>query len=113
MVAGSSFQAILKLENSIRRTSHRLSSSITAEGATSYNRVFAATGLRPFAQMAFVTAVARAPAAPTGPEGPDGHLANTTNVIRKAVELTKDEYIVKDLHYYIGISLDSVVYRDN
>ena len=64
-------------------------------------------------QMAFVTAAARAPAAPTGPSGPDGHLANTTNVIRKAVELTKDEYIVKDLHCYIGISLDSVVYRDN
>ena len=48
---------------------------------TAYNRVFAATGLRPFAEMAFVTAAAEAPAAPTGPEGPDGHLANTTNVI--------------------------------
>ena len=45
-------------------------------------RVFAAAGLRPFAEMAFVTAAARAPAAPTGPGGPDGHLANTTNVIR-------------------------------
>jgi hypothetical protein len=48
----------------------------------SYNRVFAATGLRPFAEMAFVTAAAEAPAAPTGPGGPDGHLANTTNVMR-------------------------------
>ncbi len=38
--------------------------------------------------MAFVTAVAGAPAAPTGPGGPDGHLANTHNVIRHvAVEL--------------------------
>ena len=53
-------------------------------GNTPYNRVFAAAGLRPFAEMAFVTAAARAPAAPTGPGGPDGHLANTTNVIRKA-----------------------------
>jgi len=49
--------------------------------AISHNRMFAATGLRPFAKMAFVMAAARAPAAPTGPEGPDGHLANTTNVI--------------------------------
>ena len=46
--------------------------------------VFVATGLRPSAEMAFVMAAAEAPAAPTGPEGPDGHLANTTNVIRKA-----------------------------
>ena len=55
--------------------------------STSYNSVFAATGLRPFAQMAFVTAAARAPAAPTGPFGPDGHLANTTNVIRYLLEV--------------------------
>ena len=48
--------------------------------------VFAAAGLRPFAQMAFVTAAARASAAPTGPGGPDGHLANTTNVIRQNAE---------------------------
>ena len=44
--------------------------------------MFAAAGLRPFAQMVFVTAAARAPAAPTGPGGPDDHLANTTNVMR-------------------------------
>ena len=49
-----------------------------------HNRVFAAAGLRLFAEMAFVTAAAVAPAAPTGPGGPDGHLANTTNVMRKA-----------------------------
>ena len=48
--------------------------------------VFAAAGLRPFAEMAFVTATARAPAAPTGPGGPDGHLANTTNVIRHVAD---------------------------
>jgi hypothetical protein len=40
-------------------------------------------------QMVFVTAVARAPATPTGPGGPDGHLANTQNVIRKAVKNEK------------------------
>ncbi len=51
---------------------------------TSDNRVFAAAGLRPFAEMAFVTAAARAPAAPTWPGGPDGHLANTHNVMRKS-----------------------------
>ena len=44
--------------------------------------MFAAAGQRPFAEMAFVTVAAEAPAAPTGPGGPDGHLANTTNVIR-------------------------------
>jgi hypothetical protein len=53
---------------------------------TADNRVFAAAGQGPFAQMAFVTAAARAPAAPTGPFGPDGHLANTTNVIRNRVK---------------------------
>ena len=51
-------------------------------GVASDNRVFAAAGLRPFAEMSFVTAAAGAPAAPTGPFGPDGHLANTQNVIR-------------------------------
>ena len=59
-----------------------VSSTKSKRGPTTYNRVFAAAGLRPFAQMAFVTAAARAPAAPTGPGGPDGHLANTTNVMQ-------------------------------
>jgi hypothetical protein len=48
---------------------------------TPYNRVFAAAGLRPFAEIAFVTAAAGRPAAPTGSSDPDGHLANTTNVM--------------------------------
>ena len=48
--------------------------------------MFAAAGLRPFAQMAFVTPAAEAPAAPTGPGGPDDHLANTTNVIRHVAD---------------------------
>jgi hypothetical protein len=63
--------------------------------STAQNRVFAATGLRPFAQMASVTAAAGAPAAPTGPGGPDDHLANTTNVIRYvAAELTNLRFIL-------------------
>jgi len=45
-------------------------------------RVFAAAGLRPFAEMAFVTAAAGRPPRQPGLGGPDGHLANTTNVIR-------------------------------
>ncbi len=41
----------------------------------------AETGLKPFAEMVFVTSAVEASAAPIGSGGPAGHLANTHNVM--------------------------------
>jgi hypothetical protein len=81
------------------------------------NRVFAATGLRPFAQMAFVTAAAEAPAAPTWPGGPDGHLANTYNVIRETVlsNMNRNITIIFAVLLFVSVcvkSQDLQDYRD-
>ena len=75
--------------------------------------MFAAAGLQPFAQMAFVTASAGAPAAPTGPGGPDGHLANTTNVIRNQILEVKMNRIAVIILLLVALSSSSLFATEN